>query len=137
MSGTYSFVEVKLYHEELRRFLNTDSSDAKDLWKWLEKQKKLALVGAKAMVGVKTGALRQNISATHLGNSTGQYVTIMADKSYALMHHEGTKPHWITPHDGKMLRFTRGSAVVYRQRVYHPGTKANPYLRAQLIHFRG
>jgi len=132
------FVEVKLDKEKLRLFLNTPhSGDRKDLWKYLEEKKLKALLGAKRMVGVRTGALRNNIRASHLGNYTGQYVTIWADKPYALMHHEGTKPHLITPNNGKMLRFRSGTRVVFATRVMHPGTRGNPYLRNQLIHFRG
>lgn len=132
------YLQVKLYKEPLRRFLNTpNSGDDKDLWKWLEKKKALALVGARGMVGVKTGALRKSITARHLGNFMGQYVTITADKPYALMHHEGTKPHVITPKNGKFLHFRAGSRSVYTTMVFHPGTKPNPYLRKQLTHFRG
>jgi hypothetical protein len=136
MANSFELV-VKLDRSALHRFLNTpNSGDSKDLWKWLEKKKALALVGAKGMVGVKTGALRKNISARHLGNSTGQYVTIGADRPYALMHHEGTKPHVITPKNGKFLHFRAGSRSVYTTMVFHPGTKPNPYLRRQLSHFR-
>lgn len=132
------YLEVELYKDRLRVFLNTpNSGDREDLWKWLEKKKKLAVAGAKGMVGVKTGALRKNISGRHLGNSMGQFVTIGADRPYALMHHDGTKPHVITPQNGKLLHFRVGGRHVYTDLVHHPGTKPNPYLRAQLTHFRG
>jgi hypothetical protein len=132
------YLEITLYRETLRKFLNTPhSGDREDLWKYLEKKKALAIAGAKGMVGVKTGALRKNISGRHLGNSTGQYVTIGADRPYALMHHEGTKPHVITPQNGKFLHFRAGTRSVYTTMVFHPGTKPNPYLRRQLAHFRG
>lgn len=132
------FIDIKLDKEKLRVFLNTPhSGDSKDLWKHLEKQKLKAVAGAKRMVGVNTGALRQNIRGTHLGNVTGQYVTVGANLSHALLHHEGTKPHRITANDGKLLRFRHGRQVIFTQSVMHPGTRPNPYLRHQLIHFRG
>jgi len=132
----YKFVEVTLYREKLRLFLNTpNSGDVKSLWTWMEKKKLQAVNGAKRQVGVRTGALRKNISGRHLGNSTGQYVTVGADKPYALLHHEGTKPHIITPQNGKLLHFRQGSRHVFATMVRHPGTKANPYLRDQLIRF--
>lgn len=131
------FLEVELYTNRLRIFLNTpNSGDREDLWKWLEKKKKLAVAGAKEMVGVRSGALRKNITGRHLGNFTGQYVTVGADLPYALLHHEGTKPHVITPQNGKLLHFRAGSRSVYTAMVFHPGTKPNPYLRSQLTHFR-
>lgn len=136
--ATTSFVDLKLDKERLRIFLNTpNSGDKEDLWKYLEKQKLKALVGAKRMVGVRSGDLRKNIRATHLGNLTGQYVTVGANLDYALAHHEGTRPHMITPNNGKMLRFRHGRQIVFATKVMHPGTKGNPFLRHQLIHFRG
>ncbi len=130
-------LEVKLDRIKLHRFLNTPhSGDAADLWSDLEKRKLAALAGAKRMAGFRTGRLRKNISARHLGNATGQYVTIGADVPYALLHHEGTKPHVILPSNGRFLTFRKGAQVIFTEKVFHPGTKPNPYLRSQLIHFR-
>jgi phage gpG-like protein len=138
MATSIKFGNLQLDKNKLRIFLNTPhSGDRQDLWKWLEKKKKLAVAGAKGMVGVKTGALRKNIVGRHLGNFTGQYVTIGANLPYALMHHQGTKPHVITPKNGKILHFRAGGRSVYTTMVFHPGTKPNPYLRSQLRHFRG
>ena len=128
---------VRIYDHKLREFLNTpNSGDSKDLWKYMERAKEAALRGAKAQVGVKTGALRKNIRATHLGNYTGQYVTMWADKPYALAHHEGTRPHLIRPMavDGKLI-FRKGSRVIMTSLVRHPGTKPNRYLSDQIRHF--
>jgi hypothetical protein len=108
-----------------------------DLWRYLERKKIPALEGARRMVGVRTGRLRRSISWYHLKNATGQYVGLKASAPHALMHHEGTRPHLIVPNQGKALRFQQRGVVVFRNSVMHPGTKPNPYLRAQLIHFRG
>jgi hypothetical protein len=132
-------LETKLYDEKLRIFLNTPhSGDSMDLWKYLERKKKVALSGARRMVGVKTGALRKNIRAHHLGNFTGQYVVLRADLPYALLHHQGTKPHIIRPRetDG-VLVFKGKRGRVVTTMVRHPGTRPNPYLSRQLLHFRG
>lgn len=138
MANNVTFYETKLYDDKLLQFLNTPrSGDPWDLWKYLEQQGNKAVHGAKRMVGVRSGALRKNISKRHLGNFTGQYLTVGADKPYALLHHEGTKPHIITPQNGKILHFRQGTRSVFTTIVHHPGTKPNPYLRAQLIHFRG
>lgn len=138
MASGIRFKEIKIDKTALHRFLNTPhSGDAEDLWKYLEKKKLLAVAGAKAAAGFRTGRLRKNISGRHLGNMTGQYVTVGSDVPYALLHHEGSKPHVITPQNGKVLRFQRGSQVIFTEKVFHPGTRANPYLRRQLVHFRG
>lgn len=128
---------VRIYDHKLREFLNTPhSGDRRDLWKYMERAKDAALRGAKRQVGVKTGALRKNIRATHLGNYTGQYVTMWADKPYAYAHHEGTRPHLIRPTaiDGKLI-FRTGSRVIMTTMVRHPGTKPNRYLSDQIRHF--
>ena len=130
-------VRVELYEDKLRLFLNTpNSGDAKSLWTALEKAKLKAVLGAKRMVGVRTGALRDSIVGRHLGNYTGQYLWIGSEKKYALVHHEGTKPHIIRPDKAKVLRFVSKGQVIYTPIVRHPGTKPNHYLSRQLRHFR-
>lgn len=139
MSGLgFKVSRVDLDKAALHKFLNTPhSGDVWDLWKYLEGKRKRAVNGAKLKAGFRTGALRKSIVGRHLGNFTGQYVTVGSSKHYAYAHHEGTRPHVITPKNGKVLRFTRGTQVIYTTKVNHPGTKPNPYLTSQLHHFRG
>lgn len=107
------------------------------LWRYIESKKVAALSGAKRMVGVRTGRLQRSISWYHLKNAAGQYAGLKASAPHALRHHEGTKPHQIRPNRAKALRFQQRGVVVFSHSVMHPGTKPNPYLSAQLIHFRG
>jgi hypothetical protein len=86
------------------------------------------LISARARVGVRTGALRASLHMRHMRDPRGQQVWIGSSLKYALAHHEGTKPHVITPKSGKMLRFVSRGQVVYAHSVNHPGTKANRYL---------
>jgi hypothetical protein len=131
---SYKFSHLNLYQDELRKYLNTQSGD---LWWYLNKRGKAAVAGAQAMVGVRTGALKRSIHMKHLGNVTGQYIWIGSKLPYAYAHHEGTRPHIIASKSGKELVFRgRGSKVlVHTPVVKHPGTRPNPYLRAQLHHF--
>jgi hypothetical protein len=89
-------------------------------------------VAAKAQVGVRTGALRASIHMRHLRDSRGQYVKIGSGLDYALLHHNGTRPHIIRPDRAKVLRFVRGGKVIFAHSVRHPGTKANRYLTDNL-----
>jgi hypothetical protein len=107
------------------------------LWRHIESKRIPALTGARRMVGVRTGRLQKSISWYHLRNATGQYAGLKASAPHALMHHQGTRPHIIVPNEGKALRFQQRGVVIFRNSVMHPGTKPNPYLSAQLIHFRG
>lgn len=90
-------------------------------------------VKAQAQVGVKTGRLRQSIHVEHLSISNKQYIKVGSKVSYALMHHEGTRPHVIAAHPPGMLKFRgRSGAMVFKTAVMHPGTKPNRYLSSQL-----
>lgn len=120
--------KAKLGHQ-----LNGDNGE---IGHWLKKRGDRALSAAKRQVGVKTGGLRNSIRMSHLTNSTGQYLTIWTMHRIAAIHHNGTRPHIITPKQGnKVLRFTRGAQVVYARRVRHPGTKPNRFLADQLVYF--
>jgi len=134
---TYRFKQLIIYDAVLRAELNTPAGE---LWRYLDVRADRAVRGAKRQAGKKTGRLRKSIHKRHLESYTGQYIWIGSDTvSYAYMHHEGTRPHIITPRDGNKngrLIFRKGSRVVVTPRVNHPGTRPNPYLRDQLVHFR-
>jgi hypothetical protein len=91
------------------------------------------LMGAKAQVGVRTGALRRSLRIEHEYSPLGATVKVGSNLHYALMHHEGTRPHIITPKNpGGVLVFTKGTKLIRTQLVRHPGTKPNRYLSDQL-----
>lgn len=96
------------------------------------------LQDAKRQVGVKSGHLRKSLHIQHIDGSRGQSVKIGSDVSYALAHHEGTRPHLITPNPpNTVLRFRSGAKIINTSLVRHPGTKANRYLSDQLrVHVR-
>ena len=93
---------------------------------------------ARAQVGVDTSALRKTIRhRTFAGRGGDGPRTIVAaggpGVEYALMHHEGTKPHEIRPKAARsMLKFNIGGKTVYATRVLHPGTRENNYLTDHL-----
>jgi len=93
---------------------------------------------ARRQVGVKSGNLRKSLHIEHTDGSRGQSVKIGSNLSYAYLHHEGTRPHLITPKgDNTTLRFRSGSRIVNTTLIRHPGTKANRYLSDQLrVHVR-
>ena len=87
---------------------------------------------SKQLVGVKTGQLRASIHMVDLNSKLAPSVSVRSDLPYALNHHEGTRPHAITPNSQRLLRFKVGGKVVYARRVNHPGTIGNPYLARAL-----
>jgi len=103
-----------------------------DVGKYLSSRGKLVTALAKRQVGVRTGALRASIHMRHLRDSRGQYLWIGSELNYALLHHEGSRPHMITPNRAKMLKFQSRGRTVFAHVVMHPGTKANKYLSDNL-----
>lgn len=120
---------VNIRKAELDFLLNNPSGS---VGRYLARKGRMVTVAAKAQVGVRTGALRASIHMRHLRDSRGQFVRIGSALNYALMHHEGTKPHLITPNRAQVLRFVKGSRVVYAHSVMHPGTKPNKFLTDNL-----
>jgi hypothetical protein len=95
----------------------------------LNKRARRVMTAAKAQVGVDTGRLKQSIHVrNHNRTMTGQSIQVGSPVSYALAHHNGTRPHLIVPKTAKVLRFTAGSRVIYTHSVRHPGTRPNKYL---------
>lgn len=117
--------KVIYYPGALDRLLNQEGGA---VGQYLKRKGNEILISARARVGVRTGALRASLHMRHMRDPRGQRIWIGSDLNYALAHHEGTKPHVITPKSGKMLRFVSRGTVVYAHAVNHPGTKANKYL---------
>lgn len=116
---------VRFFEPEMDRLLHSESGTT---GRWLTKRGRLIMQLAKMQVGVKTGALRSSIHMRHFRDPRGQYLKIGSDLHYALMHHEGSRPHVIVPKTAKMLKFVSRGQVIVTHRVMHPGTKANKFL---------
>jgi hypothetical protein len=84
---------------------------------------------SRAQVGVKTGALKASIRMSHSRDPLGQKIIIGSKLKHAYLHHEGSVPHIIVPKQAKMLKFVSKGRMVLKDRVFHPGTKANKYLK--------
>jgi hypothetical protein len=103
---------------------------------------------AKLKVGVKTGRLRRSIRVYgHRRTALGQKIQIGTSVPYALMHHNGTKPHIITPNNHRFLKFKPSTGAskgwnvladgsVLARKVRHPGTKPNRYLSDSVKYIR-
>jgi hypothetical protein len=94
------------------------------------------MIAAKQQVGVDTGRLKNSIHMRHFRSGVGQLIEVGSSLNYALLHHEGTRPHLITPNRAQVLRFSAGSRVIYTHQVKHPGTRPNRYLTDNLYLIR-
>ena len=75
---------------------------------------------------VKTGALRQSLFSNQFSASS---MEIGATAPHSVYVHQGTRAHEILPVRARALRFEIGGQVIFARRVWHPGTKANPFVK--------
>lgn len=88
---------------------------------------------ARRQVGVRTGALKASIRMQVIRRRGEVAVKIGGYTDYALLHHEGSRPHIIqATKPGSQLVFFKGSRLIRTPIVNHPGTKPNRYLTNQL-----
>ncbi len=99
-----------------------------------------ALKLSKVYVGVKSRTLKRSLRKSPVFKTFyGLKIEVGTGIRYSLLHHNGTRPHTITPkRPGYPLRFQVDGKTIYAYKVNHPGTKPNPYLsRALKEVFRG
>lgn len=130
---SYKFQKLILYKPVLEAEIKTSKGD---LWKILDRRAKLALYLAKNQVGKKTGQLALSINMEHKSTPRGQEIKIGSDNKIAYLHHQGTRPHLITPKNHPQLVFMSKGRIIRTQLVRHPGTKPNRYLSDQLFLFQ-
>lgn len=100
--------------------------------KYLQRKGAQLTALAKEQVGVDTGALKKSIRYK-LKTSYGTLaVEVTAHDDKALMHHQGTRRHYIRARKAKALRFKYNGKIVYRKIVNHPGTDPNKFLTDNL-----
>lgn len=89
----------------------------------------IMLLALKFQAPVKTGALRDDISAKqYTGYNAGVTLKFVSSMAYAPFVLFGTRPHMIYASPGKALRFfARDGSLVFAKSVSHPGTQANPF----------
>lgn len=103
-----------------------------DVGKYLRKRSITLQALARQQVGVDTGALKVSIRYKVVRDGKGLVATVGSNNRIALMHHNGTKPHYIRPRRAQTLRFYSHGRIVYSQLVFHPGTRPNKYLTDNL-----
>lgn len=125
-----------IWNESKVRFLL--KSPAGDVGRDLFKRSVKVAAAARRQVGVKSGKLRTSIKvSSHSATSYGQKYSVGSDVSYALIHHEGSRPHVILPVRAQNLVFISRGKLIVTNRVNHPGTKPNKYLSDNLYHALG
>jgi hypothetical protein len=130
---SFGGVNIVFRKPMLDRLLNQPSGT---VGRYLARKGAVIQAAARAQVGVKTGALRASIRVTHRSVGPGQYIVVGSSLNYALLHHEGSRPHIIRANRAQVLRFSSRGRVVFARQVLHPGTRPNRYLSDQLRYVR-
>ena len=132
-------------YAEIDKLLNSPSGNT---GRHLEKKAERLRDAARMQAGFNTGRLRRSIRVYGLRRSAmGQQIQIGSSVPYALMHHEGTRPHMIYPKNHRFLKFKPGRGAsagwnvladgsVLARKVRHPGTKPNRYLSDSVKYIR-
>lgn len=93
----------------------------------LELTTEAAIIYAKtsSLYKKRTGALHQSLRS-RVSSASAQ---VSADGGHAHFVENGTRPHPIEAKNARVLRFVMNGEVVFRQRVYHPGTEPRPFMK--------
>lgn len=83
---------------------------------------------AQRQVGFETGKLASSIHYKIEWFNGVPGVWVGTHDEIARLHHEGTRPHVITPQRAQFLRFSARGRIVYAREVHHPGTRPNKFL---------
>lgn len=125
-------VTVKLLPGEPYLWLTDPDGDvARDLDRRLGNMQ----TAARGFVRVRSGSLLSTIrKRTKFTKRAliGELVAGGGRVKHALVEEEGSRPHEIRPSRRKALRFVVGGKVVFRQRVWHPGTQGSHFLSRSL-----
>lgn len=92
--------------------------------------KTAGVVAAKQNSPRRTGELIESIHANQATGGAGDVVLgeIVADAPHAKIVADGSKPHEIAAKGGALAFPFAGSALFFRRKVQHPGTKPNAYM---------
>lgn len=128
--GTFTVKIETQGFPEVRKKLMQLKADAKPIiTKSLVRGGHMIETTAKQKCAVKTGRLRSSITTETI---KWDEVHIGTNVEYGSYVEYGTGPHFIEPKNTSVLKFEIGGEVIFAKRVYHPGTKPQPYLRPAL-----
>lgn len=124
-----------------RGMFSVFQSKGGEVGKSLDHRGTVVQLAAKRQVGKDTHLLERSIVKRWGRGPTGRgaakagdlIMRVGSNRSYALVHHEGSRPHLIRPRNPNgVLRFQKGGKVIFARVVHHPGTAPNHYLSDNL-----
>ncbi len=110
----------------------TFKAEAGPVGRHMHKLGRRIVAAAKVQAGKDTGALVASIHYNVYRSRGVATLEVIASAPHAYAHHEGTKPHLITPNTMKVLRYRKGGTMAFAKAVMHPGTPPNRFLADNL-----
>lgn len=110
----------------------TFKSEAGPVGRHMHKIGRRIVIAAKVQAGKSSGELAASIHYNVYMSRGVATLEVLASAPHAYVHHEGTKPHLITPNTMKVLRYKRGGTMAFSKAVMHPGTAPNRFLADNL-----
>ena len=80
----------------------------------------------------RTGMAERAVTVEFPNEMEGRVFLNPAIAKHSVFMHEGTRAHAIKPKNRKRLRWAKGGGFAFAREVWHPGTKADPFLYAAL-----
>lgn len=77
---------------------------------------------------IDTGRLRNSIQIQEVRTRGVTGVRVGTNVIYALVIHNGSRPHIIQPRNARVLAWRGPDGMIFARSVMHPGFKANPFL---------
>lgn len=114
----------------------TFKSPAGPVGRHLHKIGRRIVAAAKVQVGKDTNQLAASIHYNVFMSRGVATLEVLASAPHAYEHHEGTRPHLITPNTMKVLKYRNGGTVAFAKAVMHPGTRPNRFLSDNLRYVR-
>jgi HK97 gp10 family phage protein len=85
----------------------------------------------------RSGDAERSIDIDKNYRSGNFYGAVGTTRKVTVYLHTGTKPHAIRPKQKLALRWAGGSGFIFAKRVWHPGTKKDPFIFDALNKNRG
>lgn len=77
---------------------------------------------------IDTGRLRNSIQMQEMASRGVLGVRVGTNVVYALVIHNGSRPHQINARPGGVLAWRGPNGMIFARSVMHPGFRANPFL---------
>ncbi|WP_280499023.1 HK97 gp10 family phage protein [Nocardia cyriacigeorgica] len=110
------------------RIPGTEAHAARQASRELDELGRRIVANARRRINSRTGELSRSTGHRVHNDGRNPRLQVFATARHARYVHDGTRAHEIRARYAQALRFRMGGQTVFARRVWHPGTRANPFL---------